>query len=184
VHAFAVVLGSGRSLAADLPDWADGLLAWLRAADSACLPILGICFGAQALAAAFGGSVHRLPTPEIGWIEVSSNDLERIPSGPWIAWHEDGFTAPPLAYPLATNAYGTQAFCLRRHLGVQFHPEATPAIMEAWATHPQSRLGETGQTLEGLRARSEEHAVAAALRAEQLFDGFAARAGLRLRVAR
>ncbi len=67
---------------------------------------------------------------------------------------------------------------------MQFHPEATPAIMRAWATMPRSRLGETGQTLEGLRAASEEHAADAALRAEQLFDGFAARAGLPPRVAR
>ena len=78
-HAFAVVLGSGRSLAADLPPWAPGVLDWLRAADAACLPVLGICFGAQAIAAALGGSVHRLAAPEIGWIEVETSDAEPDP---------------------------------------------------------------------------------------------------------
>lgn len=185
VHAFAVVLGSGKSLAADLPPWAPGVLEWLRAADTACLPVLGICFGAQALAAALGGSVHRLAAPEIGWIEIATADAERIPSGPWLAWHEDGLTPPPLAYELASNAVGIQAFCLRRHLAVQFHPEVTPDIVEGWATSPpRSRLAETGQTVDGLRALSEEHAPAAAQRAERLFDGFAARAGIAPRVAR
>jgi GMP synthase-like glutamine amidotransferase len=182
-HVFAVALGSGRSLAADLPPWAPDVLGWLRAADTACLPVLGICFGAQALAAALGGSVHRLPAPEIGWIEVETADAERIPPGPWLAWHEDGLTPPPLAYELATNAAGTQAFCLRHHLAVQFHPEVTGDIVETWATSPASRLAETGQTVAGLRAMSEEHAAAAALRAERLFDGFAARAGVVLPVS-
>jgi GMP synthase-like glutamine amidotransferase len=184
VHAFAVVLGSGKSLAADLPPWAPGVLDWLRAADTACLPVLGICFGAQALAAALGGSVHRLAAPEIGWIEIATADAERIPSGPWMAWHEDGLTPPPLAYELASNAVGTQAFCLRRHLAVQFHPEVTPDIVEGWATSPRSRLAETGQTIAGLRALSEQHAPAAAERANRLFDGFAARAGIAPHVAR
>jgi GMP synthase-like glutamine amidotransferase len=184
VHAFAVVLGSGKSLAADLPPWAPGVLDWLRAADTACLPVLGICFGAQALAAALGGSVHRLAAPEIGWIEIATADDERLPSGPWMAWHEDGLTPPPLAYELASNAVGTQAFCLRRHLAVQFHPEVTPDIVEGWATSPRSRLAETGQTIAGLRALSEQHAPAAAERANRLFDGFAARAGIAPHVAR
>jgi GMP synthase-like glutamine amidotransferase len=167
-HAFAVVLGSGKSLAADLPPWAPGVLDWLRAADAACLPVLGICFAA----------------PEIGWIEVETSDAERIPSGPWMAWHEDGLEPPPLAYELASNAVGTQAFCLRRHLAVQFHPEVTPDIVEGWATSPTSRLGATGQTVAGLRELSEEHAPGAAQRAERLFDGFAARAGIQPRVPR
>jgi GMP synthase-like glutamine amidotransferase len=183
-HAFAVVLGSGKSLAADPPPWAPGVLDWLRVADAACLPVLGICFGAQAIAAALGGSVHRLAAPEIGWIEIATADAERVPSGPWMSWHEDGFRPPPLSYELASNAVGTQAFCLRRHLAVQFHPEVTPDIVEGWATSPTSRLGETGQTVAGLRELSESHAAAAAQRAERLFDGFAARAGIPPRVPR
>ncbi len=172
--------GPGQSAQMDNPV----LLDWLRAADAACLPVLGICFGAQAIAAALGGSVHRLAAPEIGWIEIATADSERVPSGPWMSWHEDGFTPPPLAYELASNAVGTQAFCLRRHLAVQFHPEVTPDIVEGWATSPTSRLGETGQTVAGLRELSEEHAPGAAQRAERLFDGFAARAGIPPRVPR
>jgi GMP synthase-like glutamine amidotransferase len=177
-HAFAVVLGSGKSLAQDSPDWARDVLDWVRAADAAQVPVLGICFGAQALAAAFGGSVHRLAAPEIGWVDVVTNDADRVPAGPWLAWHEDGLRPPPLAYELASNRFGTQAFCLRRHLAVQFHPEATADIVASWAAMPHSRVEETGQTAEGLVAECREQADAAAARAERLFDGFAARAGL------
>src|SRR5215217_5362971 len=106
-HVFAIVLGASASLVRDTPPWARDVLAWLRAADAACLPVLGICFGAQALAVAFGACVHRLSTPEIGWVEVETNDADRVPAGPWLAWHEDGFTLPPLAYELAANAFGT-----------------------------------------------------------------------------
>ena len=99
------------------------------------------------------------------------------------AWHEDGLRPPPLAYELASNAFGTQAFCLRRHLAVQFHPEVTPDIVAGWASLSGSRLAETGQTAEDLVAASEEHAAANAARAARLFDGFAARAGIAARVA-
>lgn len=181
--AFAIVLGSSGSLALDTPAWAQDVLDWLRAADAVCLPVLGICFGAQALAAALGGSVHRLPTPEIGWVQVTTADADRVPAGPWMSWHEDALTPPPLAYELASNAFGTQAFCLRRHLAVQFHPEATAAIVEGWASFPGSRLPETGQTVEDLMAQWAEHGEAAAARAARLFDGFAARAGVAPRVS-
>jgi GMP synthase-like glutamine amidotransferase len=181
--AFAIALGASGSLARDTPAWADDVLDWLRAADAASLPVLGICFGAQALAAALGGSVHRLPTPEIGWVEVATADADRVPAGPWMSWHEDRLTPPPLAYELASNAFGTQAFCLRRHLAVQFHPEATAPIVEGWASFPDSRLPETGQTVDELMAQWADHGDAAAVRAVRLFDGFAARAGVRARVS-
>jgi GMP synthase-like glutamine amidotransferase len=181
--AFAVVLGSAASLAQDTPPWVAGVLDWLREADAAGLPVLGICFGAQALAAALGGTVHRLAAPEIGWVRVATADAERVPAGPWMSWHEDGLTPPPLAYELASNPAGTQAFCLRRHLAVQFHPEATQEIVEGWTRFPDARLHDAGITAEELLAAGEANAAAAAARAEQLFDGFAARAGIAPRVA-
>jgi GMP synthase-like glutamine amidotransferase len=175
---FVVALGSGATATGDGPDWVAEEIEWLREADAAALPVLGICFGAQALAAALGGCVRRLATPEVGWITVQTNDADRIPSGPWLAWHEDRFTLPPLAYELASNAFGVQAFCHCRHLAVQFHPEVTPAIVGDWTDDDHGDLERAGTTREALAADTRRHAAAAARAADRLFDGFASRAGL------
>ena len=167
---FAVALGSDASVIDHGRRWIRHELQWLRAADAAGLPILGICFGAQALASVLGARVFRLPEPEIGWIEIESLDPARVPAGPWVSWHEDGFDLPPLAYELARNAFGVHAFCHGRHLAVQFHPEATPEIACAWDA--EGRHGFAG---------GPEEAAASA--ADRLFDGFAERAGLRAAVA-
>jgi GMP synthase-like glutamine amidotransferase len=168
---FAVALGSDASVVGHGRRWIRHELEWLRSADAAGLPILGICFGAQALAAVLGARVYRLPEPEIGWIEIETLDAERIPAGPWVAWHEDGFELPPLAYELARNEYGVQAFCHCRHVAVQFHPEATLEIATAWDR--EDRYGYAGGP-----------AQAAQTAADRLFDAFAERAGLRVRVTR
>ena len=52
-----VVLLGAVSSVNDPDPWITAELAWLRAADQAGVPVLGICFGAQALCAAFGGQV-------------------------------------------------------------------------------------------------------------------------------
>ncbi len=168
---FAVALGSAASVIDHGRRWIRHELEWLRAADAAALPVLGICFGAQALAAALGGRVYRLPTPEIGWIEVESLDAERVHAGPWVAWHEDGFELPPLGFELARNAFGVQAFSHGRHLAVQFHPEATAEIAESW--DKDGRHGFDGGPGD-----------AAATAADRLFDGFAERAGLQTTLTR
>jgi GMP synthase-like glutamine amidotransferase len=175
---FVVALGSGATATGDGPEWVAEEIEWLREADAAALPVLGICFGAQALAAALGGCVHRLATPEVGWITVETNDADRIPAGPWLAWHEDRFTLPPLAYELAGNAFGVQAFCHCRHLAVQFHPEVTAAIVRDWTDDDHGDLERAGTTREAVEADTRRHAAAAARAADRLFDGFASRAGL------
>jgi GMP synthase-like glutamine amidotransferase len=173
---FVVALGSSATAAGGGPEWVDREIEWLRGADQAGVPILGICFGAQALAAALGGCVRRLETPEVGWVTVTSNDTDRIPEGPWMAWHEDCFTLPPLAYELARNAFGVQAFCHCRHLAVQFHPEVTPEIVQDWAESDHADMHRAGVTQDDLEPGP--HAQRAAEAADVLFDGFAARAGL------
>ena len=129
-----------------------------------------------------GGRARRLRAParapEVGWVTVDTADAEHLPAGPWLAWHEDRFTLPPLAYELASNAFGVQAFCLGRHLAVQFHPEVTPAIVGDWAEQDHGDLDRAGVTREALDADTAEHAAHAARAAETLFDGFATRAGL------
>ena len=54
-----VVMGAVSSVN-DADPWIAQELAWLRAADQAGVPVLGICFGAQAICAALGGRIERM----------------------------------------------------------------------------------------------------------------------------
>lgn len=112
--------------------WIDRELALLRDADARGVPVLGICFGGQALAAAHGGRVAASARPEIGWVAIDSDDPDLVPEGPWMQWHSDGFTVPPDAVEVARNGVGPQAFRLRRNLGVQFHPEVDEDNVRTW----------------------------------------------------
>lgn len=94
-------------------------------------PMLGICFGGQVLSAALGGSVERMPVRVLGW-EVPASDIPALRS-PWALWHEDRFTIPELAQPLALAPHAPMALSCRRAWGLQFHPEFTPDIMRGIA---------------------------------------------------
>jgi GMP synthase (glutamine-hydrolysing) len=164
---FAISLGSEAS-ADDELDWIATELAWLRAADRAGTPILGVCFGAQILATALGGGVGRARRPERGWVHVSTSEPELIAPGPWLTWHNDEISLPSGAKLVALNESGVQAFRLRGHLGVQFHPEATPEIVAAWAQH--SRDG--GLDVQALMAETAREFRRAAGDAGALFTSF------------
>ena len=112
--------------------WTGPERALLRAADAAGVPVLGVCFGGQLLAATHGGSVRASERPELGWVEVPSTDEALLPPGPWFQWHSDAWTVPPAAVEIAANPAGSQAFVLRRNLAVQFHPELTSPILKGW----------------------------------------------------
>jgi GMP synthase-like glutamine amidotransferase len=129
-----VVLGATCSVYDGDParGWIADELAWLRQADEAGVPVLGICFGAQALAAAFGGRVEAADGKEIGWTLVDSLDHGLIPPGPWLEFHGDRCLPPRQARLLASNDMGAQAFALGRHLAVQFHPEIDGAQFRMW----------------------------------------------------
>ncbi len=129
-----VVLGAEWSVYDDSPDraWIADELDWLRRADEAAVPVLGICFGAQALAAALGGRVRAAPRKEIGWSTIETFDPELIPHGPWLEFHGDQCFPPPEANVIARNEVGVQAFAIGRHLAVQFHPEADGEQLRLW----------------------------------------------------
>ena len=104
----------------------------LRRAVDADVPVLGLCFGGQMLARVLGGTVYRSDEAEIGWLPVRTTDPELITEGPWFQWHFDAFTMPPGARLIAESEVGPQAFVAGRSLGLQFHPEVTPEIMDDW----------------------------------------------------
>jgi GMP synthase (glutamine-hydrolysing) len=121
--------------------WLAGEIELLRDALARGIPLLGICLGAQLIAAAAGGEVHRVDDPEIGWLEV-----EREPAGaadPVLGalperftvyqWHSYACRPPAGAVQLASSPVCPQAFVLGdRAWGVQFHPEVTPDVLDEW----------------------------------------------------
>jgi GMP synthase-like glutamine amidotransferase len=132
-YALVATMGAPWSVydTATIGSWVGRELQLLREAHERALPILGVCFGAQALAAALGGSVARAPEPEIGWRYVET-DVSWISPGPWFQWHNDRFILPAGATELARSPHAPQAFRCERSFGVQFHPEVDDAIVGDW----------------------------------------------------
>jgi GMP synthase-like glutamine amidotransferase len=172
-----VPLGSDWSVYwADIAPNVAAETALLHAAHSRGVPIFGICFGGQMLAHALGGTVERSPHPEIGWFSVDfSPKLAEIEQEVWFQWHYDRFMPPKGAEILATGAQGTQAFVMGRSLGLQFHPEITPGIVERWSSgHGEAELQRVGIDREGLVATTRSHAHVSAEAAHRLVDWFVA----------
>jgi GMP synthase-like glutamine amidotransferase len=167
-----VVLGAAWSLydEATVGGWIGAELDWLREADRRGIPVLGICFGAQALSAAHGGQVTLASRPEIGWHEIESLDPGVIEPGPWLEFHSDQCLPPEGARVLARTGVCVQAFALRANLAVQFHPEVDGAQLKRW-------LDDVGGTAEAqaagtdparFLARTITEEPAAAARADRL----------------
>ena len=128
---YVIVFGAVSSVN-DPDPWIAEEVAWLRGADRAGVPVLGICFGAQALCAALGGRVEAMDHKEIGWFMVDSADQDAVPAGPWLEFHEDHCVPPAGATVLARNDAAVQAFRIGRHLAVQFHPEVDGPQLKRW----------------------------------------------------
>ncbi|MGN6594211.1 MAG: type 1 glutamine amidotransferase [Terriglobales bacterium] len=106
------------------------------------IPVLGICLGAQLLAASLGATVERGPVMEIGAGEVMLTEDGRqdpvLGFGPArlpvAHWHQDTYPQPPGAALLASSAlYPQQAFRAGHSAyGLQFHIEVDEALAAAW----------------------------------------------------
>ena len=169
---------------ATIGTWIGDEIAFARSALSLGVPVLGICFGGQMLAAAVGGSVALAPAPEIGWISVSSSAPGLIEAGPWFSWHFDRFTVPSGVDLLARTSAANQAFTVGRALGLQFHPEVSTEVLEVWlATGGQEQLAEVGVAVPPLLAQTRALTTAAAARAETLIRRFVTEVARRPTVA-
>src|ERR1043165_1430835 len=93
------------------------------------LPILGICYGMQALTHALGGQVDSSAQREYGFAEIEptiSNPLLSNLSRVWMS-HGDRITRLPEGF-IALARSGNSPFAAmgdmkRKYFGVQFHPE-------------------------------------------------------------
>jgi GMP synthase-like glutamine amidotransferase len=139
-----VVLGGPMGVHDDLP-WLEAERALLRAMVEEGRPVLGVCLGAQQLAAALGADVVTGPEPECGVGEVhltaaavSDPVFGAAPTPlPCVHWHGDTFSLPEGAVRLAGNdAYENQAFRVGAcAYGLQFHVEVTGSLAAHWGPH-------------------------------------------------
>jgi GMP synthase-like glutamine amidotransferase len=174
-HALDVVvsLGSDRSIPASHEPWIAPEIEFLRSAHECHVPVLGICFGAQALASALGGEVSHAAQLALDWTTLDTHDGALISTGPWLRWHEDILTVPPGARELASVGSVPLAFVHGSSVGVQFHPEVDAELAHAWIEDSRRTLSERAVDLAALRRQVAHAAPGAPARAHELFDRIA-----------
>ncbi|MEO6815303.1 MAG: glutamine amidotransferase [Edaphobacter sp.] len=148
------------------------------------LPTIGICLGAQLIAAALGASVHPgTRGKEIGWAPIQAGTDANlhpffsellIPDLRVLHWHGDTFDLPADAQHLAsTTAYPNQAFAIGQYaLGLQFHPEVTAQNLERWYVGHACELAHAEISVAQLREDSRIFAPMLEAAAQRFWQGW------------
>ena len=125
-------------------------------------PTLGVCLGAQMMAAALGARVAPGPAKEIGWAPLTlseagqSSVLAPLGTSPVLHWHGDNCELPAGCQSLASTRHcPVQAFARTpSQLGLQFHLETEPARFEAWLVGHTVELAKAGLDPRDLRTQA------------------------------
>ena len=133
-----IVTGSSSGVYETDP-WIGQLLDWLRAAKGRA-KLVGVCFGHQAMAQAFGGQVVKSPK---GWA-IGAQDYRVLRREPWMddadrirlpGSHQDQVVVPPPgADVIAASDFtpiGALAWRDQPAISIQLHPEFEPAYAKA-----------------------------------------------------
>jgi len=168
-----LVTGSG-AMVSDREPWSEATAAWIREVHSAGTPLLGVCYGHQLIAHAFGGRVDYHPDGR----EMGTHTIERLDAAhddPLFGNAPSNFAAqlthrqsvlevPPQAVVLARSAHDAcQAFRIgERTWGVQFHPEFSTSAMCGYIAARGADLQREGHCPRelGTRVRAAPHARA------------------------
>lgn len=149
-------------------------------------PTLGICLGAQVMAAALGAAVYRGPAKEVGWSKLQltpaakTYGLEALAQTEVLHWHGDTFDLPVGATLLAsTDITLHQAFAYgRTALALQFHAEASGARMEPWLIGHTLELRTAGIDIKQLRQAGLTDVVKKATAGQNMLEHWLAHVGL------
>jgi GMP synthase (glutamine-hydrolysing) len=125
-------------------------------------PMLGICLGAQMMAAALGARVAPGPVKEIGWAPLTltadgqKSVLAPLGATPVLHWHGDNCELPTGCTRLASTPHcPVQAFARTpSQLALQFHLETEPARFESWLVGHTVELGKAGVDPRQLRTQA------------------------------
>jgi GMP synthase-like glutamine amidotransferase len=139
----AVLLTGSPAGVYDPIAWIDPLKSWIRRAAQAAIPQVGICFGHQIMAEAFGGHAHKAPQ---GWglgrhaYHVASQEAWMFgtdPTGPLnlaVSHQDQVLVAPPTARVLAKSSFTPFAALVYDHapaMSFQGHPEFCKTFTDA-----------------------------------------------------
>lgn len=155
----------------------------LRRRVTADKPTLGICLGAQLIAAALGAEIYSAAEKEIGWYDLSLTERGEVSALRYLSaahcrmlhWHGETFDLPEGAVLLAsTEKFQNQAFSYAKNiLALQFHPEVTQSAMEQWFI---GHIGEIMQTpdisVEQLRTATRQFANRLEVQGELFFNSW------------
>ena len=141
----------------------------MRQCLDACVPLLGICLGAQLIAKAAGAVVMKAPIREVGWYEVRLTDAgacDPLLHGftrhfDVFQFHEDTFELPPGAvHVIDAPRCPNQGFRIGQHAyGLQFHLEATEQMIQKWVDGEDGRekiLHDTEKKIASCHRNGEE----------------------------
>jgi len=132
--------------------------------------ILGVCLGAQMMAAALGARVAPGPVKEIGWAPLTltpagqASVLAPLGTAPVLHWHGDNCELPARCERLASTTHClVQAFARApSQLALQFHIETEPARFENWLVGHTVELGKAG--IDPRKLRQEARSLGPATR--------------------
>lgn len=150
--------------------WISCQLGRLRRRLDADGPTIGVCFGAQMIAAALGADVYAGPHRELGFHSITLSEagrkspLHHLEDVPMLHWHGDSFTLPENVELLcSTQAYDHQAFRRGSNLlALQFHAEmGEDPRFEAWIEQWPDAVTESCGHPDALRAAHDTHGPAA-----------------------
>lgn len=160
-----IVVTGSASMVSDKEDWSEQTGQWLKQAVDADVPVLGICYGHQLLAQAFGGEVglnpkgRQIGTVNAHMLEEAADDplLGELPTDyPVQTSHSESvLSLPPNAKRLATSERDNN-FIIRfadKAWGVQYHPEFSAPIMREYLTRRADAIKSEGQDPEELKLK-------------------------------
>ena len=128
-------------------------------------PTIGICLGAQLMAAALGAKVYKGEQgPEIGWFDLSltttASPVNAFSNKKILQWHGDAFDAPAGATLLASSQlYPNQIFKYGQNaIAFQGHIEVTAQSLAEWFVEDAGMMARHEGLLDELRRDTALHA--------------------------
>lgn len=163
-----IMITGSHSMVSDQEPWSERLKPWLQDALKADIPMLGVCYGHQLMAAAFGGTSdyhpngRELGTHSVALTDAGLNDplFGQLPERfmAHLTHAQSVLTLPEGTEVIARNSHDVHQ-ALRygpRQWSVQFHPEFTTPVMRAYIDAQRGVLIDQGEVPEAMAAQVVE----------------------------